>query len=553
MRWLPNILTLLRLPLAAGVVWSILGGRTGLALVLLALAGLSDSLDGYLARRLGAVSRLGTLIDPVADKALLVSTFLTLGVAGLVPMWLVWMVLARDVLILAVGGLALLAGRGRALAPSVWGKLSTVVQVATGLAALLAGAFPVSALARPAEVLPVAAAVTTAWSGLHYAWRARRLFAADPPSRAVDAPLRVLLVAPSPRFVGGQSAQAASLLRCLGADSRLRVDLQHVDPDLWPGLRWLRRVKYLRTAVNLTAYTARLAWRLPHYSIAHVFTPGLTAYLLTALPALILGRVFGRSVIINYHDGRVEDHLRSSRIAVPTLRWASAVVTPSEFVAGVFRAHGVEARCIHNVIDPSAFRYRQRGRLRPVFLTNRMLDPLYNVDCVLRAFAIIQEEYPGATLTVAHDGPCRRRLERLAAELGLRQVTFTGHVAAAEMPALYDAADIYLMSPWRDCMPLTLLECFASGLPAVATRVGGVPYLMEHERTGLLVEPGDHQAMAACALRLLREPELVERITAAARAALHRYSCSAVVPLWGALYAAAGGPGTMRYDGQVNA
>ncbi len=309
MRWLPNILTLLRLPLSAGVVWAILAGRAGLALCLLALAGLSDSLDGFLARRLGSVSRFGTLIDPVADKVLLVSTFVTLGFAGLVPMWLVWMVLARDALILAVGGIVLLAGRGRALAPSVWGKLSTVVQVATGLAALLAGAFPASAaLAGPAAVLPVVAAVTTAWSGLHYAWRARRLFAGDPPGRTARAPLRVLLVAPSPRYVGGQSAQAAALRKCLAADPRLQVDLQHIDPDFCPGLRWLRRVKYLRTAANLVTYTAQLAWRVPRCQVVHVFTPGLTAYLLTALPALVLGRAFGRSVIVNYHDGRVEDH-----------------------------------------------------------------------------------------------------------------------------------------------------------------------------------------------------------------------------------------------------
>ncbi len=549
MRWLPNILTLLRLPLSAGVVWSILAGRPGLALCLLALAGLSDSLDGFLARRLGSVSRFGTLVDPVADKVLLVSTFLTLGFAGLVPMWLVWMVLARDALILAVAGIVLLAGRGRALAPSVWGKLSTVVQVATGLAALLAGAFPASAaLAGPAAVLPFGAAVTTAWSGLHYAWRARRLFAGDPPGRKARAPLRVLLVAPSPRFVGGQSAQAAALRKCLAADPRLQVDLQYVDPDFWPGLRWLRRVKYVRTAANLVTYTAQLAWRVPRYQVVHVFTPGLTAYLLTALPALVLGRAFRRSVIVNYHDGRVEDHLRSSKIAVPTLRRASAVVTPSEYVVEVFRARGIQARCIPNVIDPAAFRYRRRGRLRPVFLTNRMLDPLYNVDCVLRAFAIIQAEHPDATLTVAHDGPCRRRLEALSAELGLRNVAFVGHVPAAGMPALYDAADIYLMSPWRDCMPLTVLECFASGLPAVATRVGGVPYLIEHERTGLLVEPGDHQAMATCALRLLREPGLVERITAEARERLDRYSCSAVGPQWVALYAAAGDREASRYD-----
>ncbi len=214
------------------------------------------------------------------------------------------------------------------------------------------------------------------------------------------------------------------------------------------------------------------------------------------------------------------------------------MVTPSEYVVEVFRARGVPARCIPNVIDPAAFRYRQRSRLRPLFLTNRMLDPLYNVDCVLRAFAIIQSEYPDATLTVAHDGPCRRRLEALSAELGLRNVAFAGHVPAAGMPALYDAADIYLMSPWRDCMPLTVLECFASGLPAVATRVGGVPYLIEHERTGLLVDPGDHQAMAACALRLLREPELARSIVIAARAELGKYGSLSVGPAWFGLYRA---------------
>ncbi len=541
MRWLPNILTLLRLPLATCVAWLVVRGDSSVALPVLAVAGLTDALDGYLARRFDAVSRFGALWDPIADKALLVSVFVSLGAGGLVPMWLVWMVVARDVLILAVAGMALISGRRGGLAPSVWGKLSTFVQIVTGLTALASDAIPGLGAERPAVILPVVAAITTAWSGVHYAWRAARLFsgASEAGGEGVRN-IRVLLVAPSARYVGGQSVQAANLLECLRQGGEVTVGLQYSDPEFPPGLRWFRRLKYVRTVVNLTVYSLQLALRTPRYPLVHVFTPGLTAYLLTALPVLLVGRAYGKRVVVNYHDGRVAEHMDSSRVARPTLRMASAVVTPSEFVLQTFQAHGVPARCIHNLIDPSPFRYRERGRLRPVFLTNRMLDPLYNVECVLRAFALIQCEHPDATLTVAHDGPSRRRLEDLAGELGLRNVTFTGHVAVSKMPELYDAADIYLMSPWRDCMPLTLLECFAAGLPAVATRAGGVPYMLEHERTGLLVELDDHVAMAACALRLLDEPDLAASIAAAARAELAKYSCPAVRAQWLELYRSLG-------------
>jgi glycosyltransferase involved in cell wall biosynthesis len=165
-----------------------------------------------------------------------------------------------------------------------------------------------------------------------------------------------------------------------------------------------------------------------------------------------------------------------------------------------------------------------------------MLDPLYNVDCVLRAFALVQRRYPEARLTVAHDGPSRQHLEGLRSELGLKYTEFVGHVPVSRIPALYDSADIYLMSPWVDCMPGTLLECFASGIPAISTRVGGVPYIITDGQTGFLVEPDNHEAMAACALRLLSDPESVEAVTRQARAELAKYSCPVVREGWLALY-----------------
>jgi glycosyltransferase involved in cell wall biosynthesis len=165
-------------------------------------------------------------------------------------------------------------------------------------------------------------------------------------------------------------------------------------------------------------------------------------------------------------------------------------------------------------------------------MTNRILEPLYNVGCVLRAFAIVQKKYPDASLTVAHDGVCRPELERLARELGLRNTQFIGRVPHRDIPALYDSAEIYLTSPNIDCMPGSLLECFASGLPVIATKTGGIPYIVTHGRTGLLVDINDHEVMADCAVRLLEEPELAERITRTAYEELEQYRWENIRQQW---------------------
>jgi glycosyltransferase involved in cell wall biosynthesis len=213
-----------------------------------------------------------------------------------------------------------------------------------------------------------------------------------------------------------------------------------------------------------------------------------------------------------------------------------AVVAPSRFLVDVFAEHGLTIETISNILDPREFRYRERRVLRPVFLHNRILEPLYNVACSLRAFQIVQRQYPDATLTVAHDGPSRPELEALARELGLRNTTFIGTVPPGRVPELYDAADIYLTSPDVDCMPGSILESFASGLPVVATSTGGIPYIADDQETALLVPKNDHQAMAEAALRLLADPGLVERLTLRARASCARYAEEPVRVQWCALY-----------------
>ena len=104
------------------------------------------------------------------------------------------------------------------------------------------------------------------------------------------------------------------------------------------------------------------------------------------------------------------------------------------------------------------------------------------------------------------------------------------------MTELYDAADIYLTSPNIDNMPVSLLECFATGLPIVATRVGGIPYVATDRESALLVEKNDHEALAACSIELLENEDLVEHITNGGLEAVKRYHPAPVREQWAALY-----------------
>ena len=171
---IPNLLTIARLLLAPFACRAILNGRHTAALVLFACAALTDGLDGMLARHYGQTTSAGALLDPIADKLLLSGVYVSLAIAGSVPWWLVIVVLGRDVFLLASSGIVLLFTDLRRFQPSVWGKISTLVQIVCAVAWMLQnyGISPQFRGVAPALVWPTAA--VTLWSGLHYIWRTIR-------------------------------------------------------------------------------------------------------------------------------------------------------------------------------------------------------------------------------------------------------------------------------------------------------------------------------------------------------------------------------------------
>lgn len=176
MKLVPNLLSVSRLVLSPYVYWLLWRREYGIAFAVCFYAGISDALDGLLARRLGAASRVGAYLDPVSDKIFLGGAFLTLALDGKLELWFAILVLSRDVLILLFAASAFAFRSLRDFPPSLWGKLSTAAQIAFMLVVLLElNQIPVGPL-FPAMLW--LSAILTAWSAIHYAWIGYRMLAA---------------------------------------------------------------------------------------------------------------------------------------------------------------------------------------------------------------------------------------------------------------------------------------------------------------------------------------------------------------------------------------
>jgi glycosyltransferase involved in cell wall biosynthesis len=351
-------------------------------------------------------------------------------------------------------------------------------------------------------------------------------------TEVTEKPIRLLVVAPSLRILGGLALQAKYLLEHMRREPQFQVTFVPHNPCFPGPLRLLQKIKLLRTVLTSLVYCTNLLVQVPRHDLIHVFTASYYSFLLAFAPAIFVGRVFGRKVILNYHSGKAEGHLRYwTRTAVPLMKFADELIVPSRYLVEVFSKFGLRAFAISNVLD-ERFKFRERQTLRPIFLSNRNLYRLYNVACILRAFARIQQKFPDAKLTIAGDGSQRAELESLARDLKLRNVVFRGRVAPEKMWALYDEADIFLNSSNIDNMPGSILESFACGTPVVSTNAGGIRWIVNHGKTGLLVPKNDDEAMASLAIRLLETPELAQYLTRNAYQECPAYKWEAVREKW---------------------
>lgn len=349
--------------------------------------------------------------------------------------------------------------------------------------------------------------------------------------------LRVLIVAASLDILGGQAVQAERLVRHLQQEPGVEVGFLPINPRLPGKLRKLQSIKYVRTLTTSLLYWVNLLREVRKYDVIHIFSASYLSFLIAPTPAILVSKLYGKKIVLNYHSGEAEDHLRRwRRSTIPILNLTDAIAVPSEYLVRVFAEFGLKATAIFNIIELDKFVFRERNKLRPLFLSNRNLEAHYGVDSVLRAFALVQQQIPDAVLTVVGDGSQRQALETLGAELNLKQTSFTGRVEHDDIRGFYANSDVFLNASRIDNQPLSILEAFACGLPVVTTNAGGIPDIVTDGETGFVVAVDDHQALAQRAMKLLANDNIAATMVQKAREECRKYTWEVVCDRWLCLY-----------------
>ncbi|UCD63463.1 MAG: glycosyltransferase family 4 protein [Candidatus Zixiibacteriota bacterium] len=185
-----------------------------------------------------------------------------------------------------------------------------------------------------------------------------------------------------------------------------------------------------------------------------------------------------------------------------------------------------QLRTVHNSVDlnelrtsRSAAEVRKEFGMaedRPILGTAGRMVPIKGFDVFLKAAAVIHGQRPDVNFLLAGDGPLMTQLKRMAESMNIhRQVRFPGF--RDDLPDIINALDLFVVSSHHEGIPTVVLEAMALGRPVVATNVGGMPEIIEHETSGLLVSPGDSEGLARACLRIMDDSALREKLAAAAR------------------------------------
>ena len=350
------------------------------------------------------------------------------------------------------------------------------------------------------------------------------------------AGLRVGLVGPLPPPAGGMANQTRQLAELLGREGA-SVRLVQTNAPYRPAVAG--QLPVVRAGFRLLPYLVRL-WQVAGESdVLHVMANSGWSWHLYAAPAIRIAGLRGVPVVVNYRGGEAAAFLaRSASKVHRSMRRASRLAVPSVFLQRVFAQHGMSAEVVPNVVDLARFHPASAERRAAAHLVvARNLEPIYDNHTALRAFCLVRRSRPEARLTIAGSGPEEARLRAATAELGLDgYVRFAGRLDREAMASLYRDADLSLNPSLADNLPNSVLESMASGVPVVSTNVGGVPYLVEHGTTALLVEPRDAEGMAAAALRLLDDAALRRQLAQAAVAEAQKYSWPRVAPVLAEVY-----------------
>lgn len=260
------------------------------------------------------------------------------------------------------------------------------------------------------------------------------------------------------------------------------------------------------------------------YDVLHVHTCSHWGFMTTVL-GVWAGKRLKKKVVVTYHGGGAEQFFsRHPRLVKKYLCQTDANIVLSGFLGNVFDKYQIPYTVIPNIVELEEGRFCSRATIEPKFISIRTLSPLYNIDCIIKAFKVVKSERLSARLTIVGDGPSRDSLEQFVHSESIQDVTFVGRVDNARIYEYLNQSDIMLSAPRIDNMPVSVLEGFNAGLLVISSNVGGVPYMIEDEVNGLLFESNNYMALAEKMMWALSHQDESHNMIDNAREAVKLYS-----------------------------
>jgi glycosyltransferase involved in cell wall biosynthesis len=278
-------------------------------------------------------------------------------------------------------------------------------------------------------------------------------------------------------------------------------------------------------------------WRMRHkYDVAQVDVFSGLAFFWAEAACWTLRRA-RKPYVLTLHGGNLPEFSRRWPGRVRRLlQSADLVTTPSLYLQEQMRPYRNGLRELPNALDVSAYEFRSRRQPQPRLVWLRSFHEMYNPTLAPKVVHLLSARFPDMRLIMVgpdHGDGSLRRTQEVARELGVSdRIQWPGGVPKTQIAEWINSGDVFLNTTNIDNTPVSVLEAMACGLCVVSTNVGGVPYLLEHERDALLVPPADAQAMADAVHRILTEPELGERLSRQARSKAEQRDWSTVLPRW---------------------
>lgn len=318
--------------------------------------------------------------------------------------------------------------------------------------------------------------------------------------------MNVLLICNYKKGVGGISGQVEILQKMLRRDGHI-ADIFSTKASVMQRLMLPAKLKQI----------------CRNYDVIHIHCCSGWGFL-PAFIGITVGRRLGKRIVLTYHGGGGEQFFaKRTRMVKHYLTHTDANIVLSGFLGDVFTQYDIPYTTIPNIIEFDDTQFRERTSIRPNFICIRTHEELYNIPCILKAFQQVQATFPEATLTLVGNGSLHDQLKQQAKQLGLHNITFTGRVDNSIIYNYLNQADIMLSSPKVDNMPVSLLEAMNAGLLVISSRVGGVPYMVEDNHTGLLFESDNSVELAGKMIWAVDNQAAAQAIIQKAHHAVNQY------------------------------